>query len=317
MSHEEKEPPLSKTRRASKETRSPASDLLVPLEEIEEDPNQPRKKFPRDSLEELAGLIEDTAAGSETPWIDGLLHPVVVYPSPAFGEESGGPRLRLLVGARRLRAYRHRGWPLIPVREVKNPGSVARTIMTQLNENDGREDTTLFEDARAVADAFEAWRAENPDGKQQDFAKAFGRSKFYVSRHLRVAQASGIPLQALEEGHLNHAEAYRLFVQLPVGEQSGLLKSARKGLTPISVGRVRAVKRRLEQDAKEVSTSKGLTEGKESASTATPKISAPRGLVRLELSPKELRRILDALGAIAPKEDSELVKALRATLEAF
>jgi len=298
---------------------APSRVALVALDEIEEDPNQPRKRFPRDALEELATNIEDTAASSKTPWVDGLLHPVVAYPSPAFSEESGGCRLRLLVGARRLRAYRHRGWPVIPLREVTSPGSVARTIMTQLNENAGREATTLHEDARAVADAYEAWRAENPEGKQQDFADAFGRSKFWISRHLRVATATGIPLQALEEGHLNHTEAYRLFVQLAVGEQGKLLKSARKGQSPISAGRVKALARRLEEEARDPTepsstqpTTTGAPDRGQKNEGTEP--SPPRGLLRLMLSPEDLQRILKALETINPKENSQLLKSLRAAL---
>ncbi len=313
-------------RRKSSHEATVANVTLVPLDEIEEDPNQPRKRFPRDALEELAANIEDTANGSATPWVDGLLHPVVAYPSPAFSEESAGCRLRLLVGARRLRAYRHRGWPAIPLREVTSPGNVARTIMTQINENAGREATTLHEDARAVADAYAAWRAENPNGKQQEFATAFGRSKFWISRHLRVATATGIALQALEEGHLNHTEAYRLFVQLAVGEQSKLLRSARKGQSPISAGRVKAVARRLEKEAREpaepptehseAATQPRTTPSAEERKTKSEsgKPSPPRELLRLTLSRDDLQQVLQALEAINLEENGKLLKALRAAL---
>ena len=293
---------------------------LVPLDEIEEDPNQPRKRFPRDALEELAANIEDTADGSATPWADGLLHPVVAYPSPAFSEESGGCRLRLLVGARRLRAYRHRGWPAIPLREIKSPGNVARTIMTQLNENAGRAATTLHEEARAVADAYAAWQAENPNGKQREFAIRFGRSKFWISRHLRVATATGIPLQALEEGHLNHTEAYRLFVQLAVGEQSKLLRAARKGQSPISAGRIKALTRRLEKQEREAGKTTGPDESPPNSANPVaadqPTPSPPRGLLRLTLSRTDLQQILQALKAINPEKNSPLLKTLRAALNA-
>jgi ParB family chromosome partitioning protein len=307
-----------------KKTASTSPVEPIPLGQIEEDPNQPRKRFPADSLEELAANIEDTAGGSETPWLSGLLHPVVVYPNPAFaGEgETSTPRYRLFVGARRLRAFRHRGWPVIPARIVESPTSAARTIMTQLNENAGREATSLYEDARAVADAFAAWQAEHPDSTQQDFADAFGRSKYYVSRHLKVAEASGIALQALEEGHLNHTEAYRLFLRLPIRVQSTLLRSARRGQSPVSAGRIKAALRDLERE-KAAATQPEPPASAEVAAPSPPptppasrNASPSREQLRILLSPAELRRILAALGAKAPKRDADLADALKTALDA-
>lgn len=297
--------------------------VVLPLELIEEDPNQPRKDFDAKGLEELADNIEDTAAGSDRPWRDGLLHPVVAYPNPNFAEGGEARPLRLLVGARRLRAYQLRGWPEIPVSVQPEPKSSVRVLMTQLNENLGRRDTSLLEDARAIEAAWNAWQTVHPDGRLRDFAAAFSRSPSWVSQHLFVAKLTGVPGVALRENLLHHGDTARQFSQLPTETQLELLRRARALGNLITIGVIREARARLEA-------------AKKAQAAATPEPGAPAdaprptdpslddtqvlpapedGRLPVRLSPKEIRWLLVALRQTPPVEERELVTALRATLE--
>jgi ParB/RepB/Spo0J family partition protein len=298
--------------------------VVLPLEQIEEDPNQPRKNFDAKALEELADNIEDTAAGSDRPWRDGLLHPVVAYPNPAFVEGGDARPLRLLVGARRLRAYQLRGWPEIPVSVQAEPKSSVRVLMTQLNENLGRRDTTLLEDARAIEAAWNAWQVVNPNGRLRDFAASFSRSPSWVSQHLFLAKLTGVPGVALRENLLQHGDTARQFSQLPTETQLELLRRARAHGTLLTLGVIKDARARL--DAAKKAQAEGTapaTPAAESGGQAaqnpdlddTQVLPAPEdGRLPVRLTPHEIRWLLVALKQKPPAEERELVTSLRETL---
>lgn len=302
---------------------------VLALSEIEEDPNQPRKFFEDAALEALARSIEDTAAGSATPWLHGLLHPIVVTQSPAWREGCDGAPYRLLVGARRYRAYRRRGWPVIPVRIVEAPASPARRLMTQMNENDARVNTTLWEDATAVASAFAGWMIEHPKGRAREFAIAHGRSSAWVSQHLWIAKADGITRQALQEDLIRHGEVARLFTRLSVDEQRALLLEARAEETPINRTQVLRVlqKRESHDDVREggAPSSPAIAPSERALPCEAPlhdpdgslhseAYELSGGKVALVFEPAQLRFLLRRLGSEEPESDRQLAAALHRAL---
>jgi ParB family transcriptional regulator, chromosome partitioning protein len=301
-------------------TRVPVPVVHLPLADIEEDPDQPRKTFAEEALEELAKSIEQTAHGSPEPWIDGLLHPILVAPSPAYSEGSGTPAYRVLTGARRLRAYRLRAWPFIPARVVAAPRNQVLRILTQLNENLCREATSLYEDCLAVAQAFEAWKLENPKGKTREFSELLGRSAPWVSQRLAVARAQGLGLLAVREGHIQHSEAYREFVQLSTSQQHQLLSRARGSREAITLSRVRELKALGDRGTARTATKPAAAEdGPEPGSDRdSPRPAGGGGrqgaLLLLRLRAHEVRLLLLCLDEPAPEEDQKLVVALERAL---
>jgi len=285
---------------------------LLPLAELEEDPNQPRRHFEPAELEELADSVEDVAGDSATPWRDGLLHPIVVYPSPGYLEGAPGGRYRILVGGRRFRAYQLRGWGEIPARIVEAPASVARTLMTQLGENLARAGTSLLEDALAVERAFAAWQDEHPQGRAKEFAAQFGRSPSWVSQHLAVAKATGLPRQAAQEGLLRHGEALRLFSLLPVELQRQLLFRARCNGTVLTVPVLRAA---ASERTGAPSETAAPPEPADSSDDLDDDENASRLTLELELPLAQ--RLLVVLGLDPIAEPDALVRSLLHGLEAL
>lgn len=286
---------------------------LLPLASIEEDPNQPRKVFQEETLEELAVNIETTAGDSSQPWIDGLLHPVTVYSSPSWAEGSAGPQWRLLTGARRLRTYRLRRWPAIPARVVPVPESPFRALLIQMNENLGREDTSLWEDATAVERALVLWRFEHPKKPTREFAEKLGRSPAWVSHRLMLARATGVARQALVEKRIASVEAYRSFVRLTPQVQIQLLERVRRSCEPITPS---LLKPHLPRERPMGSPAAGEEPARPARGVPSEDLPTAEGsaLLTLEVTLEQARFLLYLLNHPIPEEPGEVTAALSRAL---
>lgn len=128
--------------------------LRIPLDAIDEDPDQPRQEFDEQSLDELAETIRER----------GVRQPVSVRTHP-----SQPGRWMLNFGARRLRACKRVGLFEIPAFVDQTANSVDQFI-----ENEQRKGLSPLEIALFVQ------RALNQGQTQADIARAIGKSRQYV-----------------------------------------------------------------------------------------------------------------------------------------
>lgn len=136
--------------------------ILVPQEEIFPNPNQPRKRFNFDELEELAQSIRK----------NGMLQPVVVRIN-----EKG--EYELISGERRLRASRLIGINRVPCVIVE--ASDELSAVYSLVENIQRSDLGFFEEAQAID------RLINVYGMSRDeVCSRLGKAAPTVSNKLRL-----------------------------------------------------------------------------------------------------------------------------------
>lgn len=137
--------------------------LLIPLSNIDEDPNQPRRVFGEEELAQLADSIRSV----------GVLQPVVVRPSEVSG------RYIISMGARRCRAARLAGLDVVPIiiQDANGPDRYAQMI-----ENIQRDDLAPVEIAAFVA----ARLAEGE--KQAEIGRKLGKPKDWVSRFAAVSK---------------------------------------------------------------------------------------------------------------------------------
>ncbi len=125
----------------------------VNIDEIEFDPQQPRKRINPESLKELAQSIEEK----------GIIEPVIVRPADG--------RYILISGERRIRAAKMAGLKKVPV--VVKKGLTTREIREiQLIENLQREDITPLERAEAIRDYLA------PIIKEEDLPKVLAEMEF-------------------------------------------------------------------------------------------------------------------------------------------
>lgn len=139
--------------------------LEIPLDDITEDPEQPRKSFDEDSLKELAASISSL----------GVLMPIAVRP-----RSDGQPGYMIIAGARRYRASRLAGLQSIPA-FIQDATDNNRYV--QMAENIHRDNLGLLEIASFIAD-------ELAQGKKQtEIARQLSKDKSYVSRFVALAAA--------------------------------------------------------------------------------------------------------------------------------
>lgn len=164
-----------------------AEDVVVlPIDQVVEDPDQPREHFDEAELEALTGSVRRK----------GVLQPIVVRPADAGG------RYMIRLGARRYRAARRAG--LTEIRALVRVGasSEAEVLIEQVIENDQRADLTTAERARTVA------RLLDLGMSQADIARELDKTKDEVSM-LAAVRAMPPVLQALAAS-LGHRTLYEL-----------------------------------------------------------------------------------------------------------
>ena len=148
--------------------------LLVAIDCIDEDPDQPRRNFSEQELEELSQSIGE----------HGVLQPIMLRRSNEDG------RYVIVMGARRYRAAQRAGLREMPafVQDVGLPDRYAQMI-----ENIQRDDLRAPEIATFIADRLDA------GDTQADISRKLGKPRDWVSRY---ASVQGMPefLRARLEG---------------------------------------------------------------------------------------------------------------------
>ena len=163
--------------------------VFLPARAIGPNPQQPRKIFREDALEELAQSIRH----------HGILQPLSV--------RRVGLTYELIAGERRLRAARMAGLTEIPCiimnMDDKESG------MTALVENLQRQDLDFVEEAKGISFLMEQWSMS-----QEQVAGLIGKSQSAVANKLRILRHSVQVLEALREGNLTERHA-RALLKLP------------------------------------------------------------------------------------------------------
>ena len=151
----------------------------IPLSAIEADPNQPRRSFDEEKLQELADSIRQY----------GVLSPILVRAAKLPG------RFTVISGERRFRASNLAGLSSIPA--VVNQGDEAldRTLAIQLVENLQRDDLTPLERAQAIGALKDAHNLSI-----REIAEKLSISKSAVQRSLEILQLPEDLLIALRDG---------------------------------------------------------------------------------------------------------------------
>ena len=140
-----------------------ASSSTLPLREIEPDPEQPRKRFDDDALNQLADSITE----------NGLLQPIAVRPKQV------GRGYIIIAGERRWRAARLAGLDEVPViiKDVTDEQAAALALI----ENLQREDLDPIEVAEGCRQLIDKYGLT-----QESAAKKLGKSRSAVTNSLRL-----------------------------------------------------------------------------------------------------------------------------------
>jgi len=192
--------------------------LQLPLEALERNPGQPRKRFDEQQLEELAASIRE----------HGVVEPILV-------RREGG-RYRILAGERRWRAAQRAGLKEVPalVREATD----RQAFELALVENLQRADLNAIEEA----EAYHVLAADH-GLTQEQIATRVGKERSTVANALRLLKLPADVREAVRGGQLDMGHARAL---LGLEESSEMKKLAQRSIREgLSVRALEALVRAL------------------------------------------------------------------------
>jgi ParB family chromosome partitioning protein len=160
---------------------------MVPIDLIQRNPNQPRKRFDEADLAELADSIR----------VRGVLQPILLRPAP--GDAS---RYEIVAGERRWRAAQRAGLHEIPA--VVQDFDEVEVLEIGIVENVQRADLNPLEEAQGYQQLIERFSRT-----QQEIAEAVGKSRPHIANMLRLLGLPGEIQDMVRDGRLTagHARA--------------------------------------------------------------------------------------------------------------
>ena len=164
---------------------APAGVRSVPIEALKPNPDQPRKVFAKEDLDELAGSIRDR----------GVLQPILVRPHP---DEPGA--WQIVAGERRWRAAQQARLTEVPI--VERVLDDVAVLEVAIIENVQRADLNPLEEAEAYRVLMDRF------GRTQDaVAGVVGKSRSHVANTLRLLQLPEKVLAYVRDGKLSAGHA--------------------------------------------------------------------------------------------------------------
>ena len=178
-----------------------SSTVMLRLDEIEPNREQPRKEFNEESLTELADSIAQ----------HGVIQPLLVRPLMGGGYQ-------IVAGERRWRASRRAGLSEVPavIKELTDN----EVMEIALIENLQREDLTPWEETLGYQTLIDTYGFT-----QEEVAKSMGKSRPAITNSLRLLQLPGSVVDFLKNGDISAGHARAL---LSLKDEKIMLQLAKK-----------------------------------------------------------------------------------------
>ena len=172
--------------------------FYIPIDRVQPNPLQPRKRFDEEALKELASSIKE----------DGILQPIIA--TQVEGAE-GKPKYQIVAGERRWRAAKMVGLKEVPA-IVRNVTENREGLRLAILENIQREDLNPIELAEGYKKLSEEFGM-----RQEDIAARIGKSRQVVGNTIRLLLLPKQIQDDISAGALseNHARA---MLSLPTDE---------------------------------------------------------------------------------------------------
>ncbi len=166
---------------------APRPTVVLPVERIQPNPNQPRREFDPEALEQLAQSIRQK----------GIVQPLIVRIIGADGQHE------IVAGERRWRAAQIAGLHELPV--VVREFTDVEVLEIAIIENIQREDLNPIEEAMAYRQLIERF-----GHTQEKLAEALSRSRSHVTNLLRLLTLPEPVQDMLRKGDLSSGHARAL-----------------------------------------------------------------------------------------------------------
>lgn len=160
-------------------------EQFVPIESVIPNPNQPRKRFAKENLDDLAASIKEK----------GVIQPLIV-------RAHGDGTYEIVAGERRWRAAQIAQLHELPV--LIRDFSDTEVLEVAIIENIQRADLNAIEEAEGYRQLMERF-----GHTQEKMAEALGKSRSHIANLLRLLNLPASVLEMVQEGQLSagHARA--------------------------------------------------------------------------------------------------------------
>lgn len=163
------------------------SDMMIPIEKIFPNPDQPRRTFTSEQLDELAASIKEK----------GVIQPLIVRDRPGHGGE-----FEIVAGERRWRAAQMAQLHQIPV--LVREFSDTEVLEVAIIENIQRADLNAVEEAAGYRQLMEKF-----GHTQEKLSEVLGKSRSYIANLVRLLNLPEEVQEFVRDGKLSagHARA--------------------------------------------------------------------------------------------------------------
>ncbi len=223
---------------STEEVKTQGSSTIneIPIVQIEANPNQPRREFDEEALQELANSIREI----------GIIQPITL-------REIAENRFQIIAGERRWRASQLAGLTAIPayIRTIKDENVMEMALV----ENIQRVDLNAIEIALAYEHLMET------DGMTQEkVSERVGKSRTAVTNYLRLLKLPAQVQMALQNKDIDMGHARALLAVDSPSTQIKLFKEIQKNGYSV---------RKVEEMVKQLKNTGETQVGKKKASTPT------------------------------------------------
>lgn len=202
-----------------------SSIMMVPLDAIAPNPDQPRKQFDQQSLNELADSIREK----------GIIQPIIA-------EDRGDGSYIIIAGERRYRAAKLAGLDEVPV--ISQELDDEEKLEIALIENIQREDLNAIDEARALQHAMDQGGLT-----QEQLAKRLGKSRSAVANALRLLRLDQEMQEAVVSGTVTAGHARALLALHDEAERRRLFERVRDEGLSVREAEIMVKGGRLEEGA--------------------------------------------------------------------
>lgn len=217
----------------------------IPLEQIEPNPNQPRREFDEDALQELANSIVEI----------GIIQPITL-------RQVEDNKFQIIAGERRWRASQLAGLQAIPayIRTIKDESIMELALV----ENIQREDLNAIEIALAYEHLLSA------EGMTQErVSERVGKSRTAITNYLRLLKLPAQVQMALQKKEIDMGHARALLAIDSPSLQIKLFREIQKHGYSV---------RKVEELAQKLKNGEDIQSGKKTIAT---KASIPEEVTRI------------------------------------
>ena len=167
------------------------ADRTVAIELVRANPNNPRRYFAEEHLDDLARSIAE----------HGIIQPILVR--PVKGDDLAGAKFEVIAGERRWRAAQRAKLHEIPVliRDVEDRQALELAII----ENVQRADLNPVEEALGYQQLIDEY-----DYSQADLGQVIGKSRSHVANTLRLLKLPADVQKLVQDGALSAGHARSL-----------------------------------------------------------------------------------------------------------